>query len=91
MAIKLNKTFTAVLQKSPAKAGWTYLIWPESVTFFGTKGLVKVSGTIDDVPFMSSFMALGNGQHKLPVKEEIRKRINKEAGDMVKVHLLERG
>jgi hypothetical protein len=63
---------------------------PDSSTIFGTKGRVKVAGTIDGHPFRSAFMALGDGTHELPVAAAIRTAIDKTEGDDVNVHLTER-
>ena len=86
----IDITFIATLGKAREGDTWTCAKLPGSAETFGTRGLVRIAGTIDGEPFHGAFMALGDGTHKLPVTAAIRRAIGKTDGDDVIIHLTQR-
>ena len=78
-----------IMQSMSGKGGWSYIeikeISPDHKAHFG---MVRVKGSIDSYELKQyNLMPMGNGNLFLPVKAEIRKKIKKEAGDLVHVKL----
>lgn len=78
-----------LLDKFPGKGGWTFApldtVEPSKNTPFGW---IKVKGKIEDYSFSNyRIMPMGNGKLFLPVKASVRKKIKKEAGDIVHIEL----
>ena len=82
--------FDAELHKGDNPGAWTCVLLDDVPALFGTRGLVKVRGTIDGEPFDGALMAQGDGHHRLPVRAALRKAIGKEAGATVHVRIDER-
>lgn len=80
---------TYILQKFPGKGGWTYASIPEVLQDKTAPfGWVKVRGSIDSYEFKQfKLMPMGDGTLFFPVRAEIRKKIQKEAGDEVRIVL----
>jgi hypothetical protein len=87
----MPKEFDAKLHKGDNPGAWTCVVLDDVAEMFGTRGLVKIEGTIDGEPFEGALMAQGDGTHRLPVRAKLRQAIGKEAGDMVHVRMERRG
>ncbi|WP_028063795.1 DUF1905 domain-containing protein [Solirubrobacter soli] len=84
------KEFDAELHKGDNPGAWTCVIVDDVKELFGTRGLVKIRGSIDGEPFDGALMAQGDGTHRLPVRAALRKAIDKQAGDTVHVRIDDR-
>ncbi len=83
----VNKKY--ILEKHPGKGGWTYAVIPEILQDKRSPFCwVKVKGSIDNFEIKNyKLMPMGNGKLFLPVKADIRKKIEKKEGEWVHVVL----
>lgn len=86
----LDHTFTAPIGVDVKGDVWSCVEMPGSAEFFATGRSVRVVGTIDGEPFTAGLMPTGTGGHMLSVSAKLRKKLGKEIGDDVVVHLTER-
>ncbi|GAB3126618.1 DUF1905 domain-containing protein [Glaciibacter psychrotolerans] len=86
----LDVTFSAPIGVIVKEEVWSCVEMPDSVAFFGTGRSVKVVATVDEVPLTAAFMPTGTGGHMLSISAKLRKKLGKEIGDVVAVHLSER-
>lgn len=86
----LDHTFSAPIGVDVKGDVWACVEMPDSTEFFGTGRSVKVAGTVDGVPIASAFMPTGAGGHMISLNAALRKRLGKDLGDEVTIHLTER-
>jgi Domain of unknown function (DUF1905) len=80
--VNINKTFQAIIED---RGGVTLVVWPESVAFFGSTRSIKVTGTMNGVPFQTAFLPWGDGTQFLPVSKKLQKAMGKRPGDTITV------
>ena len=80
--MQINKTFHAIIEE---RGAWACVVWPESVTFFGSTRSIKVKGTMNGVPFQTAFLPWGDGTQFLPVSKKILKAMGKQPGNTITV------
>ena len=74
--------FDAPLERPELRGAWTFIRAPFSVEKeFGVKGRVAVQGAINGIPFRSSLLPQGGGEHILVVNKDLRDRAGVTAGD----------
>lgn len=86
----IDFTLTGTLESDDSIGGWTILPLPGVVDVLGTRKPAKVAGTVNSEPFAATILPWGDGVQMIPIKAPLRKKIGKQAGDEVTIHLTER-
>jgi hypothetical protein len=84
---KRKSSFTTKLVRPEGVGTWAFAPIPAGVSDRADlKAKMRVRGTIDGVPLRSSVMA-GSGELFIVIAKELRDKIGKQAGDVVKMTL----
>lgn len=87
----LDHTFTTPIGVDVKGETWPCVEMPGSAEFFGTRKGVRVHATVDEIPTPDvGLMITGRGEHMLLLNTAMRKRLGKDLGDDVIVHLQRR-
>lgn len=90
-SVALDHTFTAAIGVEVKGQTWACVEMPGSADFFGTKRAVRVDLSVDDVPLENvGLMVTGRGGHMLSLNSGVRRKLGKDIGDTVTVHLSRR-
>ena len=80
--------FQAILERPEGVGTWTYLAIPfDAREKYGSRGQIKVKGTVNGQPFKSTLLPQGDGSHYLVVPRSIREKIGASQGAKVRVTL----
>src|SRR6267143_4154015 len=79
-------SFTTKLVRPEGVGTWTYAPIPVDISKQAGLKAMRTKGTVDGVPLKSSLMA-GSGELFIVIAKELRGKIGKQAGDVVKITL----
>jgi hypothetical protein len=81
-----EQTFDAPLERPDAPGAWTYVRAPgDLATIYGSRGSIKVIGSINGYPYRGSAMPFGDGTHFLVVNKAIRDALGVDVGSVVRM------
>ncbi|MCU1422585.1 MAG: hypothetical protein JWN36_2236 [Microbacteriaceae bacterium] len=86
----MDVTFSAPIGVTVKGDVWSCVEIPDSAELFGTGRSVRVVATVNDEPLTAGAMPTGAGGHMLSISAKLRKKLGKDVGDTVVVHLAER-
>lgn len=86
----MDVTFSAPIGVTVREDVWSCVEVPDSVELLGTGKAVRVVATVDGHDLTAGLMPTGSGGHMLSISAKLRKKLGKDLGDTVTVHLSER-